>query len=100
MKNPRQWYYALMDYGVMLKKEYKNPARRSKHYTVQSKFEGSDRQIRGKILHELLTHGSLTLDELCELVVCDYERLTMVINHLCIDNIVKVANKNIVSIKD
>src|SRR6185436_4334664 len=24
--NPREWYYALMDYGVMLKKTAKNPA--------------------------------------------------------------------------
>ncbi len=46
----RQWYYALMDYGVIIKKLYKNPARGSKHYAKQSKFEGSDRQIRGWIV--------------------------------------------------
>lgn len=49
-KNPREWYYALMDYGTMLKKKYKNPARSSRHYVRQSKFEGSDRQIRGALL--------------------------------------------------
>ena len=43
--NPREWYYALMDCGVVLKSLYKNPARKSKHYAKQSKFEGSDRQI-------------------------------------------------------
>jgi A/G-specific adenine glycosylase len=53
--NPREWYYALMDYGVYLKKTYGNANRRSKHYTKQSTFEGSDRQIRGKILKLLLT---------------------------------------------
>lgn len=52
--NPREWYYALMDYGVHLKKMYKNPSRRSKHHTKQSKFEGSDRQIRGAILKIVL----------------------------------------------
>ena len=53
-ENPREWYYALMDYGVMLKKLHKNPSRKSAHYTTQSKFEGSDRQVRGLIL-KLLT---------------------------------------------
>ncbi|MBU7014223.1 MAG: A/G-specific adenine glycosylase [Theionarchaea archaeon] len=53
-RNPREWYYALMDYGVMIKKSEKNPSRRSAHHQKQSPFEGSDRQIRGKILHILL----------------------------------------------
>jgi A/G-specific adenine glycosylase len=53
-ENPREWYYALMDYGVMLKKLEKNPGRRSAHHQKQSPFQGSDRQIRGKILRVLL----------------------------------------------
>jgi A/G-specific adenine glycosylase len=52
-KNPREWYWALMDYGAMLGL-IENPNRRSAHYTKQSKFEGSDREIRGKILRELI----------------------------------------------
>lgn len=62
--NPRQWYYALMDYGVMLKKLHKNPARKSAHYTRQSRFEGSLRQVRGKILKILLQTQSLTSTEI------------------------------------
>ena len=53
--DPRQWYYALMDYGVMLKKKLINPSRRSKHHTRQSKFDGSDRQIRGAVIRLLTT---------------------------------------------
>lgn len=53
-ENPREWYYALMDYGVMIKNSGKNPGRKSALYQKQSPFEGSDRQIRGKILHILL----------------------------------------------
>ncbi|MBU7000665.1 MAG: A/G-specific adenine glycosylase [Theionarchaea archaeon] len=53
-ENPREWYYALMDYGSMLKKAEKNPGRRSARHHAQSPFEGSDRQIRGKILRILL----------------------------------------------
>lgn len=52
--NPRDWYYSLMDYGTMLKKTVENPNKKSKHYHIQSKFEGSDRQIRGIILKQLL----------------------------------------------
>ena len=52
-QDPRQWHWALMDYGVRIKKLYKNPARKSKHYVRQSKFEGSLRQVRGEILRHL-----------------------------------------------
>ena len=54
VKNPREWYWALMDYGTYLKQQNINPSRRSKHYTKQSTFKGSDRQLRGKILKILL----------------------------------------------
>jgi len=59
-KHPRDWYSALMDYGTKLKLENKNPSRKSKHYTKQSKFEGSDRQIRGQILKLLTEHEKLS----------------------------------------
>lgn len=54
-EHPREWYYALMDYGAMLKKTHRHLNSRSKHYTKQSKFEGSDRQLRGGILKILLS---------------------------------------------
>jgi len=53
-KNPRLWYWALMDYGVMLKAKYPNPSRKSRHHLRQSPFKGSDRELRGEILHLLL----------------------------------------------
>ena len=49
----RIWYWALMDYGVHLKKEGREAARRSRHYNRQSAFAGSVRQLRAAILHEL-----------------------------------------------
>jgi A/G-specific adenine glycosylase len=60
-KNPREWYYALMDYGAHLKKTIGNQNQRSKHYTKQSTFKGSDRQIRGAILRALSTHAESRL---------------------------------------
>jgi A/G-specific adenine glycosylase len=53
-ENPREWYYALMDYGADLARRIPNPNRRSKHHAKQSTFEGSIRQVRGRILRELL----------------------------------------------
>jgi A/G-specific adenine glycosylase len=54
VKQPRRWYSALMDYGVGLKERHTNPSRRSAHYTKQSPFEGSLRQVRGMILKALV----------------------------------------------
>jgi A/G-specific adenine glycosylase len=51
---PRDFYAALMDYGSHLKKQGIKLNNKSKHYTKQSKFEGSARQLRGAILRELL----------------------------------------------
>lgn len=59
-KNPRRWYTALMDYGARLKKRFKNPSRRSKQYVRHEKFEGSRRQVRGRILWLLTSHKALT----------------------------------------
>jgi A/G-specific adenine glycosylase len=59
-KKPREWYYALMDYGVALKEQHTNPSRRSAHYTRQSPFEGSLRQVRGNILKALVAQPGLT----------------------------------------
>ena len=55
--NPKVWYWALMDYGVELKKLTKNPNRKSAHYTKQSPFEGSFRQIRGTVIRLLSAKG-------------------------------------------
>jgi A/G-specific adenine glycosylase len=62
--NPREWYYALMDYGVILKKSYKNPSRKSAHHTKQPLFEGSNRQLRGIILNMLIENPTISESEL------------------------------------
>ena len=59
-RSPRDWYYALMDYGTALARQVPNPNRRSRTYTRQSRFEGSDRQLRGAILRVLVGGGALT----------------------------------------
>jgi len=49
-KNPREWYWALMDYGAYLGKGRENPNKKSNRYVKQSQFEGSTRQMRGELL--------------------------------------------------
>jgi A/G-specific adenine glycosylase len=63
-KNPREWYYALMDYGVMLKKMHSNLGRKSAHYQRQNPFRGSNRQIRGMILKALVEKPGLSEKEI------------------------------------
>lgn len=58
--NPREWYYALMDYGVMQKKRDKSIIKKSAHYVRQKAFEGSNRQIRGTIIRALINDGNMT----------------------------------------
>lgn len=54
LENPREWFWALMDYGSYLKATVGNVSRQSKHYTKQSTFKGSKRQIRGQIIQLLV----------------------------------------------
>jgi A/G-specific adenine glycosylase len=59
----RTWYAALMDYGSYLKKTHGNPNSRAKSYVKQSRFAGSDRQVRGAIIR-VLTNESATYAQL------------------------------------
>ena len=63
-ENPRTWYYALMDFGVMLKQRYPNPSRRSSHHAKQSRFEGSNRQLRSSLLRAVMAHPGISAKEL------------------------------------
>ena len=64
--HPREWYYALMDYGAILKKQEINPNRRSAHYLKQSPFHGSNRQLRGMILRTLLQNRRMSEGQLIQ----------------------------------
>lgn len=80
--DPKQWYYALMDYGSMLKKHIQNPNRRSAAYIRQSRFEGSDRQVRGFVLKKLLEKGEMDENELIALINENRERVEKIIHQM------------------
>lgn len=90
-EHPREWFWALMDYGSHLKATVGNVSRQSKHYTKQSKFKGSKRQIRGQVLKLLINkpHGATALAK----HIPD-ERLTEILRDLTHEGlIVKENNK-------
>lgn len=87
-EHPREWYYALMDYGSHLAKTVPNPNRRSKHHVLQSKFEGSDRQIRGAVLRALISK-SLHKKQLVEQTGCSDK----IIEQLLKENLIQLHNK-------
>ncbi len=62
--NPREWHYALTDYGAMFGKGGQNPNRRSAHYQRQPSFEGSVRQLRGRVLAAMVELGSATVTQI------------------------------------
>jgi A/G-specific adenine glycosylase len=91
-RDPRSWYYALMDYGVYLKKLYKNPSRKSAHYTKQSQFKGSDRQMRGKIIKILTQESPMTEEQLLAILDCEALRLKKIIEQLTAEQMITRIN--------
>jgi A/G-specific adenine glycosylase len=105
-KRPREFYYALMDYGSALKKGFgdpsgsaikkgsgdlngshlkkgkQNPNTRSASYSRQSPFEGSDRQVRGMVLRHLLAEGEVREEDLIGLVPVEPGRLERILGDL------------------
>jgi len=81
--NPREWLYALMDYGAHVKKLHANPARRSAHHYRQSRFEGSWRQKRARALNALVdAAGSVTPALLAERIDLSAEEARRVLGEL------------------
>jgi len=95
-QNPREWYSALMDYGTMIKETYGNPNKKSKHYTKQSKFKGSDREIRGKIIKLLTKYNTLTKNQIIKKLGEDPDRITHILHLLIHEKLVDCKDKKII----
>ncbi len=93
-KRAREWYWALMDYGSVLPKTVTNPNRRSAHYTKQSKFEGSNRQLRGKILKLLITLGSSTFPQIQKNTTADPLVLQTILLGLTKEGLIQKKEQN------
>jgi len=86
-EQPRQWFWALMDYGSHLKSTQGARLSQSKHYKKQSPLKGSVREVRGQIIRELTKHV-LPEDELREVVSAD-ERFEAALKGLVSDGLVQ-----------
>lgn len=96
-QQPRKWYWALMDYGTYLALS-SNANKRSRHYTKQSKFEGSIRQVRGEILRVLLKKGSVTEEELLTFLHHDH-RIALALEGLRKDKLITLTGTTISLVK-
>jgi A/G-specific adenine glycosylase len=85
-EQPREFYWALMDYGSHLKATIGNPNKASRHYAKQSTFHGSRRQIRGQIIR-LLGERPYTPQELRSVV--NDERSDAVVQELLAENMIR-----------
>ncbi len=67
----RHWYYALMDYGAHLKSKSISHNKKSDTYKKQTKYKGSQRELRASTLFAI-THGdALPKDERLEVVLVE-----------------------------
>ncbi len=69
-ERPREFFWALMDYGAWLKAHGQSGLHMSRHYKKQPPLQGSIRQIRGQIIRSL-ADGSISESALRQAVVID-----------------------------
>lgn len=89
-RRPREFYWALMDYGAFLKATAGNFNRQSQHYTKQSPFVGSNRSVRGAVIR-LLSSRPYSSQELHQ-VIKD-SRLEAVLADLVAEDLIQKTTK-------
>lgn len=86
--HPREFYWAVMDYGTWLKKQGVGRVNQSQHYTRQTALKGSNREMRGLIVKALALHGDMAESELHATVRAD-QRFEKALAGLMRDGLVK-----------
>jgi A/G-specific adenine glycosylase len=90
-EDPRRWYFALYDYGASLKRARQaGPVKRK-----QSRFEGSDRQVRGAVLRLLLERREVAEEEAPGLLGEPAERVARLLGQLRDEGFVEVKDGRI-----
>ncbi|OYW41956.1 hypothetical protein B7Z28_01935, partial [Candidatus Saccharibacteria bacterium 32-45-3] len=70
LDRPREFYWALMDYGAWLKSQKMGLISQSRHYKKQSTFAGSMREMRGLIVRKL-TEGATAIADFPQTMISD-----------------------------
>ncbi|MEK7628667.1 MAG: A/G-specific adenine glycosylase [Patescibacteria group bacterium] len=91
--SPREWYAALMDYGVYLKETKGNSARKSTVYTKQKAFRGSPREARGRVLRALLKGLAMDEKSLLKATTLPKKRLIGALASLRSEDMIKKVGK-------
>lgn len=95
-ENPRDWYYALMDYGAMIKKTYGNFGSRSTSFSKQSMFKGSDREKRGMIIRYLTNHDTMPITIVPQYINTDTEHSERIITKLVNDGLITIDDSSLI----
>lgn len=88
-ENPREWYWALMDYGAHLKAKGIRTNAQSKHYSKQSTFKGSDREVRGALLRVLTEESNVTVGLLVKKTGMERERIKTQLQKLAQEGLIQ-----------
>lgn len=88
-ENPREFYWALMDYGTWLKKNGAARLAQSKHYKKQSPLKGSVREVRGQIIRLLMEKDMAHVE--VELLFGSDERFMRALDGLMNDGLIEAT---------
>lgn len=91
-EHPREWYWAIMDYGSYLKRQGAGRNNKSHHYKRQSALKGSVREVRGAIL-KVLSGGDMNEAELRR-VTFDDERFKVALVGLERDGLIQKTGRH------
>lgn len=90
---PREFYWALMDYGTWLKRQGVGRIQQSVHYKKQSPLKGSIREVRGRIV-KTLAEADMSEAALRQKVVADH-RFDPALTGLISDGLVVRQNERL-----
>jgi A/G-specific adenine glycosylase len=97
-ENPREWHYALMDYGSALAKSG-NANVRSAHYARQGRFAGSVREARGALVRLMSDTPAISYEEAMNRTGIEPERFTKAVMALEKEGYVR-HEKGMISLTD
>lgn len=92
-EHPREWYWALMDYGSYLKRNGVRLNSKSRHYKKQSPLKGSVREVRGQLL-KLLADGAMPYQALNDQFVDD-PRFSIAYKGLLKDGLIECTGQEV-----
>jgi A/G-specific adenine glycosylase len=97
-KDPRTWFYALMDLGVELKKHAKGINHRSKHHVKQSRFQGSLRQVRAAVLRMIAESESTRRADIAKKLTYDTDKIQRALEALESEGLIQSSRGGRISI--